>query len=67
LAAGASSIIYNYNRVNRIYACENSKTLNGLLKGDLGLQGYVMSDWGAIYSGLPSIDAGIASPTQCSF
>ena len=26
------------------YGCQNSKTLNGLLKTELGFDGYVMSD-----------------------
>jgi beta-glucosidase len=30
-----------YNRLNESYACQNSKVLNGLLKGELGFQGYV--------------------------
>jgi beta-glucosidase len=36
-----------YNRVNGIYACENSYLLNDLLKKTWGFQGWVMSDWGA--------------------
>ena len=27
------------------YGCQNSKLLNGLLKTELGFNGYVMSDW----------------------
>ncbi|KAF2844281.1 glycoside hydrolase family 3 protein [Plenodomus tracheiphilus IPT5] len=37
----------------------NSKTMNGLLKEELGFQGYVMSDWGAVHSGVASIEAGL--------
>lgn len=33
--------------VNDTYACENDRTMNQLLKGELGFRGYVMSDWGA--------------------
>ena len=44
--AGVSAVMCSYNRINGTYACENSKTLNGLLKDELGFQGYVMSDWG---------------------
>ena len=33
----------SYNKINSTYACENSHTINGLLKGELGFQGYVMS------------------------
>lgn len=45
--------------MNGTYACENSKILNGLLKEELGFQGYVMSDWEATHSGIPSIMAGL--------
>ncbi|KAI9688351.1 MAG: hypothetical protein M1822_001300 [Bathelium mastoideum] len=57
--AGTSSIMCSYNRVNSSYACQNSKTLNGLLKGELGFQGYVVSDWGGTHSGVSSILAGL--------
>ena len=57
--AKASSIMCAYQRINGSYACENSKALNGLLKGELGFQGYVMSDWGATHSGLSSIEGGM--------
>jgi beta-glucosidase len=49
----------SYNRINGSYACQNSKVLNGLLKGELGFQGYVMSDWGATHSGVASIENGL--------
>jgi beta-glucosidase len=65
--AGVSAIMCSYNRVNQTYSCENSKILNGLLKGELGFQGYVMSDWGATHSGVPSIDAGNEAPSHHSF
>jgi beta-glucosidase len=51
-----------YNRVklvNGSYACQNSKELNGLVKEELGFQGYVVSDWGGTYSGIASIEAGL--------
>jgi beta-glucosidase len=38
---GVASVMCSYNRINGSYACQNSKTLNGLLKGELGFQGYV--------------------------
>jgi beta-glucosidase len=41
----------SYNRVNNSYGCANSKTLNGLLKTELGFQGVVTSDWGAVHAG----------------
>lgn len=41
--AGSASIMCSYNRLNGSYGCQNSKILNGLLKDELGFQGYVMS------------------------
>ncbi|TFK45798.1 beta-glucosidase [Heliocybe sulcata] len=57
--AGVSSVMCSYNRLNESYACQNSYTLNGLLKTEFGFQGYVMSDWGATLSGVPAIEAGL--------
>ncbi|KAH8432313.1 uncharacterized protein LDX57_009952 [Aspergillus melleus] len=48
----------SYNRLNQTYGRENSKTLNGILKGELGFQGYVMSDWGATHTGAKAINSG---------
>jgi beta-glucosidase len=42
--ASMASIICSYNHINETYACQNSKTLNGLLKEELRFQGYVVSD-----------------------
>lgn len=39
--AGASSFMCAYQRLNGSYACENSKAQNGILKEELGFQGYV--------------------------
>jgi beta-glucosidase len=49
----------SYNRANNSQACQNSKLLNGLLKGELGFQGFVVSDWGAQHSGMASALAGM--------
>ncbi|KAF2738686.1 beta-glucosidase [Polyplosphaeria fusca] len=57
--AKAASIMCAYQRLNGSYACENSKVQNGLLKEELGFQGYVMSDWGGTHSGVASIENGL--------
>jgi beta-glucosidase len=49
----------SYNRLNQTYACENSELLNGILKDELGFQGYVVSDWFATHCGAKSINAGL--------
>jgi beta-glucosidase len=43
------SVMCAYNRVNGAYSCGNDHLLNGVLKGDWGYKGWVMSDWGAVY------------------
>ncbi|KAJ5986344.1 hypothetical protein N7451_010709 [Penicillium sp. IBT 35674x] len=57
--AGAACVMCSYNRLNNSYACQNSKTLNGLLKTELGFQGYVVTDWGAQHGGIASANAGL--------
>jgi beta-glucosidase len=57
--AKAASFMCAYQRLNGSYSCENSKALNGLLKEELGFQGYVMSDWGGVHSGVSSIEGGL--------
>jgi len=42
--AGTVAIMCSYNRINNSHACQNSKVLNGLLKTELGFEGFVMSD-----------------------
>jgi beta-glucosidase len=44
--AGSSSIMSSYNIINGTHASANSDALNGLLKTELGFQGFVVSDWG---------------------
>lgn len=49
----------SYNQVNNSQSCQNSYTLNYLLKGELGFQGFVVSDWQGTHSGVSSILAGL--------
>lgn len=57
--AGLGSIMCSYNRVNNSYSCQNSKVLNGLLKTELGFEGFVVSDWYAQHTGVASANAGL--------
>ncbi|KFA81753.1 hypothetical protein S40288_09954 [Stachybotrys chartarum IBT 40288] len=57
--AGTAAVMCSYNRINNTYGCQNSKVLNGLLKDQLGFQGFVVSDWGAQKSGVGSALAGL--------
>ncbi|OJJ54624.1 hypothetical protein ASPSYDRAFT_81595 [Aspergillus sydowii CBS 593.65] len=57
--AGTTNIMCSYNRLNNSYGCQNSKILNGLLKTELGFQGYVVTDWGAQHAGIAGANAGL--------
>ncbi|KAK5125213.1 hypothetical protein LTR85_000889 [Meristemomyces frigidus] len=57
--AGAAAVMCSYNQVNNTQACQNSYTMNYLLKGELGFQGFVVSDWIGTRSGVASILAGL--------
>lgn len=48
--ADVGSFMCSYNKINNIWACENPETLNVDLKGRLGFEGFVMSDWWATHS-----------------
>jgi beta-glucosidase len=64
--AGAGCVMCSYNRINQTYGCENSKTTNGFLKGELDFQGFLVSDWNAQHSSDDSANAGLdmAMPTS---
>jgi len=57
--AGVTSVMCSYNQVNSSYACQNSMLLNGVLKDELGFQGFVQSDWLAQRGGVASALAGL--------
>ncbi|KAJ3560473.1 hypothetical protein NPX13_g9288 [Xylaria arbuscula] len=57
--AGTGNIMCSYNRINNSYGCANSKTQNGLLKTELGFQGFVVTDWFAQHSGVATALAGL--------
>lgn len=67
--AGVASVMCSYNMVNNSYACGNSKLLNGLLRDELGFQGFVMSDWLAQRGGVSSALAGldVSGPPFCIY
>lgn len=57
--AGTGNIMCSYNRLNNSYACQNSKILNGILKEELGFQGFVVTDWDAQHTGVASAISGL--------
>ncbi|KAJ5141731.1 CAZyme family GH3 [Penicillium atrosanguineum] len=59
IRADVASVMCAYQQVNNSHACENSKLLNGILKDELGFQGFVQSDWLAQRSGVQSALSGL--------
>jgi beta-glucosidase len=57
--AGAGAVMAAYNAVNGSACTQNSYLINNLLKDELGFQGFIMSDWLAQISGVPSALAGL--------
>jgi beta-glucosidase len=48
--AGVAAVMCSYNHINGPHACGNRSTLTGILRKELGFQGFVTSDWGATHS-----------------
>jgi beta-glucosidase-like glycosyl hydrolase len=59
IRAGVASVMCSYNQLNNSYACQNSKLMNGILKDEMGFQGFVQSDWLAQRSGVASALSGL--------
>ncbi|KAK3684979.1 glycosyl hydrolase family 3 N terminal domain-containing protein [Podospora appendiculata] len=57
--AGVGAAMTAYNAVNGSASSQNSYLINGLLKDELGFQGFVMSDWLSHISGVDSALAGL--------
>jgi beta-glucosidase len=53
------TVMCSYNRINGVYASENSWLLIDLLRSDWGYGGLVMSDWGAVRDRVDSLLAGL--------
>ena len=52
--AHSASLMCAYPKVNGAFDCENDPLLNGVLKKEWGFDGFVLSDWGATHSTVPS-------------
>ena len=52
------TVMCAYNRLNGVYCSENDWLLNGVLRGEWGFGGAVMTDWGAANDRVRGIEAG---------
>jgi beta-glucosidase len=57
--SSAWTVMTSYNRINGIYASENSWLLKDVLREEWGFDGVVVSDWGAVHNPVASLKAGL--------
>jgi beta-glucosidase len=55
----AWKLLLNEIKINDTYGCQNSKMLNDHLKTELGFQGFVVSDWYALHTGIAAAVNGL--------
>ncbi|MCM1438863.1 MAG: glycoside hydrolase family 3 C-terminal domain-containing protein [Roseburia sp.] len=55
---GAGAVMTAYNRLNGEYCNQSGYLLNGVLRGEWGFDGLVVSDWGGSRSMLAAVKAG---------
>lgn len=56
---GALAVMGAYNKVRGDYCCQNSPLLNGILKGEWGFKGALISDWGATHDTAKAVMGGL--------
>jgi beta-glucosidase len=61
IKAGAGSIMVSYNSWNGAKMHGNTELLTGLLKGELGFKGFLVSDWAAIDQISPDFKSAVAA------
>lgn len=54
-----ASVMCAYPKVNGAFNCENKPLLSGVLEGRWKFRGFVLSDWGAVHSTVPSALGGL--------
>jgi beta-glucosidase len=57
--SNVGTVMCAYNRLNSVFACENPYLLTDVLKKAWDYKGWVMTDWGAGHSAVPSAKAGM--------
>jgi len=57
--SNAQMVMCAYNLVNGTYNCQNDHLLNDVLKGDIGFDGFVLSDWYGTQSSVASALGGL--------
>ena len=53
------TVMASYNKINGVYASDNVRLLDGILRGEWGFDGLVVSDWNATNDRVEGIRAGM--------
>jgi len=53
------TVMCSYNRINGVYGSEQTHLLTEILKGEWGLEGLVVSDWGAVHDRVAALKGGL--------
>lgn len=56
---GALGIMTGYNRLNGVYCTEHAELLGGILRGEWGFEGFVLTDWYGVAGTTTSPAAGV--------
>lgn len=57
--ARPATVMCAYNKLNGVYAAQNRWLLTGVLRGEWGFAGAVISDWGAVHDPVAALAAGL--------
>ncbi len=57
--AGVLAVMTSYNRINGPWAADSAALINGVLRGEWGFDGLVMSDWFGLHSTVEALAAGL--------
>ncbi|OQA42270.1 MAG: Thermostable beta-glucosidase B [Chloroflexi bacterium ADurb.Bin325] len=53
------TVMCSYNRINGVYGSEHHRLLTEILKDEWGLEGFVVSDWGAVHDRVAALRGGL--------
>lgn len=63
-----AAVMTAYNKVNGEYCNSSKKLVRGILRGEWGFDGLVVSDWGGTYDKAASVEAGVdLEMPRCDF
>ncbi len=63
-----AAVMTAYNKINGVYCNGNERLVNGILRGEWGFDGLVVSDWGGTFDKVASVKSGVdLEMPRCDF